>query len=130
MNKVILTLIAVLVLLALGIGVIFFLNSSPDKENKNPDYNGQLSNQVLDNKDNSVLTSTNPCEAGEAYSYLCFKYQMLEQEKRAGINNQPEQTRVEPCPAPRPICPLCYTGLEQEKGNGNIKTLEQDRTNC
>jgi len=47
-----------------------------------------------------------------------------------GINNQPEQTRVEPCPAPKPVCPLCSKGIDQSKGNGYGQTVEQARTNC
>lgn len=66
-------------------------------------------------EDSYVLPYTNECSV---YDEDCFRYPIL------------EQKRVLPCPAPRPVCPLCYKGLEQERGNGYDIGEEQDKINC
>lgn len=128
MNKSILTFVVILILLFLGLGFLTALNYNSNNLNQNSDFNNQYNNQIQNNRD-SALPTANPCGSGQ-YSYLCFKYQMLEQEKNEGYNKKPEQIRVEPCPAPKPVCPLCYKGIEQSKGEGNRNILEQTRVNC
>ena len=129
MAKGMLVLIIVLILVFLGVGFFAALNYNTDKTSQNLNSNSQNNNQIQKNQYNSALPSVNSC-GSDQYSYLCFKYQMLEQEKSQGYNNKPEQTRVEPCPAPKPVCPLCYPGLDQTKGEGYGNGLEQVRTNC
>lgn len=129
MNKSILTLIIVLVLLFLGLGFLTALNYNSNNQIKNSDFKGQDNNQIQNKLDNSDLPSTNPC-GSDQYSYLCFKYQMIYQEKSQGYNSKPEQIKVEPCPAPKPVCPLCREGLDQTKGQGYASGVEQTRTNC
>lgn len=51
-------------------------------------------------------------------NYECFRYERL------------EQKRLEPCPTPRPVCPLCYPSLEQIKRIGYSESLVQTKTVC
>jgi hypothetical protein len=131
MAKVLSTGFIVLVLIVLGLGfftVLVYSNNVNADSNSVSDYQNK-EYQMQNSPDNSVLPYTNACGSNQ-YSYLCFKYQMLEQEKNQGYNNKPEQIKVEPCPAPKPVCPLCYKGLDQSKGEGHIDTLDQTRINC
>lgn len=60
----------------------------------------------------------------------CFKYQNIDQEKGLGINKIPDQKKAEPCIQNKVICPLCTKPLDQEKGQGKVDILYQEKVNC
>lgn len=96
-------------------------------------------NQIVSDKADSIkinnkqaIQSNNIAYNGcnSAVDYNCFKYMEIEQERGEGLNYKVEQTRLEPCPKPKPVCPLCYKGIEQERGEGYSENLVQIRVSC
>ena len=122
MNKTATVLMIILVILVIGIitlGSVMFTNASSSYGSNYNSYSSEINNKDYGypyNYTYSNLPKENPCYGSSRVG--CFKYPEVPQQK------------LEPCPAPRPVCPLCNKGLAQEKGEGHMDIPAQVKVSC
>ena len=71
----------------------------------------------------------NSCNSAD--NLPCFRYSGVEQISSESFKYpRLDQTRLEPCPKPKPVCPLCLEEIKQVREVAHMERIEQTSVSC
>jgi len=124
-NKSVFILIILIILGCCIVGLILvYLN--PNLISRDNNYKTGHANQLSNNYDNNLHEDS----CGRK-TYPCFIYSEIKQTSSESFTYpEVEQIRLEPCPRPKPVCPVCRGEIKQVRGDGYMEKVEQTRIEC
>lgn len=126
-NKSIVVLIILIILGCCIIGlVLVYLNPGLIFKNNTP--NSPETGLIIQLSDKNNNFYRDSCRDND---YPCFRYIEFKQTRLESFEYpELEQTRFEPCPRPKPVCPLCREEIKQIRGDGYFDEVIQTRFEC